>query len=194
MVSWLVVFSAWHNQESPGKKEPHLRNCQVKLTCGHAISMENSLDYWLVWEGSVYWEGWFPWATALELYVKRGWAWVRRDKAVSSILPWFLLQILPESLPLTPFNDGLSSGIRSQITLFFPYITFVCVYPYNRKATREEGWYPALCPALFGWMPFGIHFVFWKTFSSKCYILVFLDLAPSNWDRVLSMTHPRQRH
>lgn len=115
---------------------------------------------------------WFLWATLPELYKKRDWASVRIDKAVSSLPSGFLLQFLLDSLPLTFLEDGISPAIWNQINHFLPLSSFWSHLPHNRKAPRENGQYPALCPALFGWMPLNIIIlVFGK----------FLDLSVIIW-------------
>lgn len=115
---------------------------------------------------------WFLWATVPESCKKRDWASVRMDKAISSLPSGFLFQFLLDSLPLTFLDDRISPAIRNQINHFLPLSSFWSHVPHNRKAPRENGWYPALSLALFGWMPFDNIILFFGKF---------LDLTVTIW-------------
>lgn len=148
-----------------------MEDCQVKLTCGHGISMENSLCYLLVWDGRVYWGSDFSGQLFLS-HVRKGTESVRMDKAISSLPSGFLFQFLLDSLPLTFLDDRISPAIRNQINHFLPLSSFWSHVPHNRKAPRENGRYPALSLALFGWMPFDNIILFFGKF---------LDLTVTIW-------------
>lgn len=149
-----------------------MEDCQVKLTCGHGISMENSLGYLLVRDGRVYWGSDFSGQLFLSR-VRKGtehqWEWTRQ---LVAFLQGFCFSFCLTPCPWLSSMTELSPAIRNQINHFFPLSRFWSHLPHNRKAPRENGQYPALCLALFGWMLFDNIILFFGKF---------LDLTVTIW-------------